>query len=340
MVSTGTLDAEIGVVIIAIFVVLVGVYGLYRYLKRRGPELAAREAKSVLDDRSYNQIRLGQAAADRLERTGVDVTAAREYFRRAEAARAGGNFQGAIDLAKQGQDSLAKSRSDAGGFQSPAASLSSAPLSRTPGVASAAARPVASAAFAGPPTAPFVAGGLAGGAELGSDPEPTPDRPPKNKMEAHFQLSVLHDELEQARPSKSGTQGFRDALALNGQGQAAYDKQDFTEALRLALKSRRTLGTRVEGLPVTAVAKNTSTTSESAAAMAAARSSGTGDASPTFGQKCAKCGRTAAGTDQFCRGCGAPIAPAQCAGCGTPLLAGDRFCGKCGATQALPGPGA
>ncbi|MGC2290276.1 MAG: zinc ribbon domain-containing protein [Thermoplasmata archaeon] len=333
-VSSSTLDAEIGVVIVAIFVVLVGVYALYRYLKRRGPELAAREGKSVLDDRSYNQIQIGEAAADRLGRTGVDVTTAKELLKRAEAARAGGSYDMSIDLAKKAQDALAAARPggtslDGASRARPAVSSSVAPsLSASPSV-----HPTVSPTYTAPPTVPFVVSVGDSGREPEAAPASISNRPPKNKLEAHFQLSLAQDELDQARAQKSATQGFQDADHLRSDGQTAYDKQDYTEALRLALKSRRTLGTRIEALPVSAVSPSSPAAGDSPEAAAAARASGFLSDPPTFGQKCPQCGRTAAATDQFCRACGGPIAPAVCSRCGAPLLAGDRFCGKCGTTQ-------
>jgi hypothetical protein len=334
MVSSATLDTEIGVVVVAIFVVLVGVYALYRYLKRRGPELAARESKSVLDDRAFNQIRIGQAAADRLSQTGIDVSAAKELFRRAEAARVSRNFDQSIDLAKKGQDALAAARGGGNGL--PGAVPARPGSARSPGVSASPPSPVRAGgtpAYAAPPSVPFVASVAGSGPEPEMAPDPVTSRPPKNKMEAHFQLSILQDEMDKARATKSKTKPFRDAESIQTQCQAAYDKQDYTEALRLALKSRRTLGTRVEGLPVSTVPPASPNPSDSAAADAAARAAGSVTDPPTFGQKCPKCGRTAGPNDQFCRTCGAPISPAVCSNCAAPLLAGDRFCGKCGTTQ-------
>jgi hypothetical protein len=331
MVSTSTLDAEIGVVVVAIFVVLVGVYMLYRYLRRRGPELAAREGKSVLDDRAYNQIRIGQTAAERLAATGVDVAPAKELLNRAEVARTGGNYQTAIELAKKANDSLVVARAGGNGLLGSGPLRSGTPMAATtPTGPPATARPGTSSPFTAPPTVPFVAAGPAAAVDAGFVPEPISNRPPKNKLEAHFQLSLAQDELDQARVTRSRSKGFQEADGLRSQGQAAYDRQDYTEALRLALKSRRTLGTRIEALPVSPGIVPASGPGGGAAPSA----SGSYSDQPTFGQKCPQCGRTAAPIDQFCRACGTPIAPAVCSSCGAPLLTGDRFCGKCGATQS------
>jgi hypothetical protein len=333
MVSTSTLDAEIGVVVAAIFVVLVGVYALYRYLRRRGPELAAREGKSVLDDRAYNQIRIGQAAAERLAATGVDVSGAKGLLEQAEVARAGGNYNGAIELAKKANDTLYALRSGGNGVLSSSAARSGGFSSVTPSpLATSAARPTSASKYTAPPSAPYVAAGSLVVADPGMTPEPVSNRPPKNKMEAHFQLSLAQEELDQARSTKAHTSGFQGADAMRRDGQAAYDRQDYTEALRLALRSRRTLGARIEALPVSPALASAGGPGSSGAASTGPL--GSSASQPSFGQKCPECGRTAAPTDQFCRTCGAPIAPALCSNCGAPLLAGDRFCGKCGATQA------
>lgn len=330
MSSMSTLYLEIGIVLVAIFAILVGLYMFNRYMKRRGPEMAQREGKAVLDDRSFNQIRLAQSAADHLSRTGVDVSEAKALLARAETARVGGNYDLSIELAKKAQDSLAAARAAGNPLVSP----SPVKTSPSPGAIGKSMAPTVSGAstssgYTAPPSAPFFAAGDAAVPEPTGSSEPMPDRPPKNKMEAHFQLELAHDELDQARSAKSRTRLFREAEGFWTNGQAAYDKQDFTEALRLALKSRRTLGTKVEALPVTATAPPSS----SGDPAVAGRDPGALVDQPTFGQKCAKCGRTAAPTDQFCRGCGTAIPPALCSSCGAPLLQGDRFCGKCGATQ-------
>lgn len=328
-VTTSTLEVEIGGLLVAIFVVLLGVYALYRYLRKRGPDLAAREGRSVLEDRAYNQIRLGQAAADHLARSGTDVGEARELLRRAEVARAGRSFQDSIELSKKAQDRLAATRTSGSLLTSTGGSARSAPLVTGSAASPGASKPDGRSSYSAPPDQPFVAVNSANG------PEETPatgagvNRPPKNKLEARFQLNVGAQELEEARASKSGSPSFQEAEALHSQGQLAFDKEDFTEALRLALKSRRTLGARIEALPVTAAVAAAPTLASAATARSA---SGVSEAL-TFGPKCSKCGRVAAETDQFCRTCGTPIVPVACSSCGTPLLAGDRFCGKCGATQ-------
>ena len=330
-----TLQYEIFGVFIAAIGVVVALWAFNRYLRGRGPELALREGKSVLDDRAYNQVRIAEAAADRLARTGADVTAAKALLDRAEAARASGTYSVAIELAKKAQDLLAAARSGEPSLgASTTAGLTASPIAVTsPSFPSTGQAP---ASVSGPsgslssPTPVYLEPSNAAGMGL---PGAT-GRPPKNQMEAHFQLSVAKDELAKARTSKPGPKSFREADRQFAAAQAAYDRQDFTEALRLALRSRRTLGARVEGLPVSTVPSAVSSAGGSPVTAVGTDSGSPAAGDPTFGQKCPKCGRVAAANDQFCRVCGSAIPPALCRNCGAPLLTGDRFCGKCGATQA------
>ena len=233
-----------------------------------------------------------------------------------------------IELSKKAQDMLAAARSGGNGLsasRSPPAGTS-ATHSGPPLPSSSVQRATASM-YTEPPTAPFVATGVGGGASPSASLEPASNRPPKNMMEAHFQISLALDELEQARGSRSSSSGFREAEALRSRGQAAYDRQDYTEALRLALRSRRALGTRIEALPI-------SPSPPGGASSASGVRPPTSVPEPTAtGLTCTRCGRTVAPTDQFCRACGASVVPTVCANCGSPLTAEDRFCGRCGATR-------
>ncbi|MCI4347701.1 MAG: zinc ribbon domain-containing protein [Thermoplasmata archaeon] len=330
------LSYEIGAVFVVAFVVLGALYALNRYLKRRGPELATREGRGILDDRSYNQIRIGQAAADRLARSGTDVTSAQMLLARAETARASGSYDMAIRLAKEAQDQLAVART---GAQTLVAASSSRSVSRV------AVDPASSHSAFAPPTfapAPRSSPPSASTANAWMESAPPPtgaaatpaNRAPKNKMEAHFQLSLATEELALLPSAKPRTNNIQEADRIRAEGQAAYDRQDYTEALRLALRSRRALGARVEGLPVSTVPSISSTAAHSADSSRPTPAGTTAREESVSGPKCPQCGKPATADDRFCRSCGGPIPPSLCNSCAAPLLAGDRFCGVCGAVQA------
>lgn len=330
------LSYEIGAVFVVAFVVLGALYALNRYLKRRGPELATREGRGVLDDRSYNQIRIGEAAADRLSRSGTDVTAAKMLLARAETARASGSYEMAIQLAKEAQNLLAVARSGAQPLVAASSSRSASMVAVDPASGHSAFTPptFAPAPRSAPPAASssdllMEAGPSSAGAAVTSS-----SRAPKNKMEAHFQLSLATEELDLLPSTTPRTKNMREADRLRAEGQAAYERQDYTEALRLALRSRRALGSRVEGLPVATVPSLSPAAAQSADPSHSTLAASTTVEAVASGPKCPQCGRPAASNDRFCRSCGGPIPPSLCGNCAAPLLAGDRFCGVCGAVQA------
>jgi hypothetical protein len=335
--GTPTFTYEIGAVLALILVAIGALYAFNRYMQRRFGALATRETHLIVADRAYNQIRIGRAAADRLARSGTDVSEARALLDRAESAREARSYDDSIALVKKAQEQLALARSGAAGL----ASLTS------PERSAASARPEGSS-----PT-PYPAGTtakqpselpevgesppLVSGTAAIEGPVPTiepPRRPPKNKLEARFQLSLATDELKRAEESSPRPKGLPEALRLRSAGQEAFDREDFTEALRLALRSRRTLGSRVEGLPASTPASPPTTgpapTGGGSARPASSPAPGSDRGS---GAVCPACGRVTGPDDRFCRTCGAPMVAPACTHCGAPLQAGDRFCGKCGTVQ-------
>ncbi|HTT26556.1 MAG TPA: zinc ribbon domain-containing protein, partial [Thermoplasmata archaeon] len=144
------------------------------------------------------------------------------------------------------------------------------------------------------------------------------DRPPKNRMEAHFQMTLLVGEIVSAQ----GAPGRAEAEGLRGQAQSAYARADYTEALRLALRGRRALGSRLETLPAVGSAGG----SRAPGALAP-----TPDRAAAASRSCAQCGRPLQAEDRFCRGCGATNVPTQCPRCQGELGPSDTFCGRCGA---------
>lgn len=309
---------ELLVVVGAIIAIVVALYMFHRFMQRKTGEFARHEPRRQLDDRSFNQIQLARVAADSVAREGVDVSRPRALLADADKARATGDFARASELATSAADQLASLRG---------AGARVAPLPTSPASASSVrpASPVAPTAAAAPPTPLSSAPG--GGAAFVEDPSSAdlaaPDRPPKNKMEARFEIGLASGELDQARAAQRNDAGLREAESQRAEAQAAFDRGDFTSALRWALKSRRSLGARVESLP----------TSPAAAADAPGRDHPATPSAETvgFGGKCPQCGRVAASGDQFCRACGAAIPTSACPSCGAPLLSGDRFCAKCGA---------
>lgn len=286
---------------------LIGYYSFVRIRARRAKlSLELDTAADLVEDRSYNQLRLARTEADALEGRGVDVRGPRALLESATAAQSKRDFDHALALARSAHESLVKLQQGA------------TPLPAGPGPRPVAAAPSAQAG-------PAVAAAPGAPAEI-------PVRPaiPKNKAESRFQLSLLDDELGRPDPAPADPAAIPEARGIQAKAQAAFDQGDFTEAMRLALRARRRLGARLETLPATSAAAGAG-----AAASAPLTETEGGDEEPLA---CRSCGEALRSTDRFCRYCGTLRGPDRCPDCGTPLLATDRFCGGCGRTVGAAAP--
>jgi len=309
-VSALTSDEIIAVaVVVLLSVVIIGVllFMVRRLRQRRAKILGElRDRPQLMQDRAFNRIAMARRESDILAGQGTDVTRSRELISQAQGAFDLRKFDQAYQLGQQAHEALVYARRDASPL--PRAPLNSPPLSTANRTAGSADLP-----------APTSTQGAAGPARTGI---------PKNRAESQFQLRLLDQELEVARRGHGRTTTTRDAAEIRTEATAAFDRGDFTEAFRLALKGRRTLGAEVEGLPPVRVAGMTSPTPNGASSS----SDATQTAERVAGaERCPECGYPALPGDAFCRGCGQPRAPRTCAQCGTPRTPVDTFCGRCGA---------
>ena len=311
MADTGPAVWEIvGVAAILFVILLVGYYAITR-LKTRRKQLSLEldTSRELVEDRAFNQLRLARTEADLLDRQGTDVSRIRPLIAEAEAARDRRDFDNALALARSAHESLVKLQ---GGHPLPGGSVSSGPLERS------APSPAADPPGLRPAGAGLSTEGLMGRTSpTGLGEAALPEAPPKtalprNKAEARFQLSLLADELTRATESKGPNAQVLEATEIRDTASAAFDRGEFTEAMRLALRGRRRLGTQLETLPP----KPGTKTPPSPV--------------PDEAVKCSSCGEPLRGNDRFCRFCGTLRGPARCAGCGAPLENDDRFCATCG----------
>ncbi len=300
MVTTSEIEALV-VGAVASAVLIGGAFYVLRRLRLR--HLGSRASASrpeLASDRAYNRAAMARREADLLQAQGVDVSRARELLGLSDRSFQVREFDRAYELAQSAHETLVTLRQQRGGAAA-RPPLTAPPVPATPPVA---------VPRAPPEDFPLAAEPNGTAAEL------TTTRPPKNKLESHFQLRLLESDLA-ARGNSPDTTGARE---LFSQAQAAFGREEYTEALRLALKGRRQLGGAVETLGPT-----TATPSGRPAppgAPAPSRSTPEG--------RCAKCGRAIVAGDAFCRGCGTPYAAATCPKCGAPRTASDAFCGRCG----------
>jgi hypothetical protein len=307
-------------------VALVMTYAIFR-MRRRRKQLVAElsDSPEVKEDRAHNQIRLASAEADILERAGVDVARPRDLLAQAQARLERRAVDEAISLARSAHEALVVLKR--GEPSTPLASEGRESFGHR-------FSPVA----AGVPSSSSAVAPLAGLGERRSEqpshsetmaeapPPISGSRLPKNRVESHFQLRLLSEELDQPTPGGSPAPTHVEAEKLRDDAQRAYDSGDFTEALRLALKGRRRLGARIEALPPSPGSRPATD------APSGPEAAPSGEAAAT--ESCPRCGRANRPSDRFCRACGAPRQLSKCPRCGTPAAPADQFCGGCGSPLA------
>jgi hypothetical protein len=281
------------IVVVAIFLVI-----LRRLRARRDQILSELGAKPALvQDRAFNRLAMARREAELLGRTGTDTSRAQELIAQSQGAFDTRQYPRSYELAQSAHEALVHARGRAGS-PGPVAGTPRPPLSGSS---------VSSDTPAAPPAAPL----------------------PRNRAESQFQMRLLDTELTAARAAHPAQGTTLEATQIQGQAQAAFDGGEFTEAFRLALRARRTLGGKVEAL---------------AASPRLAGSVGPGLTGPPTSldptasaervagaDRCPNCGYPTLPEDTFCRGCGVPRAATVCPACQSPRAPSDTFCGRCGA---------
>ncbi|MCI4356716.1 MAG: zinc ribbon domain-containing protein [Thermoplasmata archaeon] len=306
------LIAELLVAAIGVIALAAGLLWILR--RRLNARIAALRSQlgdspEFTDDRSYNLLRIARSEADVLARQGVDVQAAREILAEADAALRRRDFDGALSAARRAHDLLVRLREGPSipNRMPPASrSMTSTPPQRDP---------------ASTPNAPFVDASPGPAPSAGDAPVTPAPRLAKNRAESHFQIRLLGEEIARGAPEGAPTGALAEAQRGAADAQHAYDAGEYTEALKLALRTRRRLGAPIESLPAP-----TTRIPPTPAPVAPSGPSGT--------EPCATCGRPLKLSDRFCRACGATRSPTTCPKCSTPLEPGDRYCAGCGAAVA------
>ncbi len=284
------------VVVLAIFLVV-----LRRLRARRDQILLELGTKPALvQDRAFNRLAMARREAEMVGRTGADTSRALELIAQSQGAFDTHQYPRSYELAQSAHEALVNARGRAG--------TSAVPLTTAPGT-------------------PVRAPGATPPSGRGAAPPPPAPPLPRNRAESQFQLRLLEQEVATARTERPKQGGTLEAIQLQAEAKAAFDRGDFTDAFRLALRARRSLGGKVESLaapprPATAGAApgsaNGSLDPASAAEQVAAAN------------RCPNCGYPTLPNDTFCRGCGTQRATSTCPACGSPRGPSDTFCGRCG----------
>jgi Double zinc ribbon len=287
------------VAIAAIIVLVVFIVGIFLYLARR---LRARRDQllgelkgrpELVQDRAYNRLAMARREAEILARTGADISNSQSLIAQSQAAFDLHDYARSYELAQTAHEGLVNARGT--------------PPRSPPAVPTVSALPAH--AVTASPLAP------------GAAPGPAPAPLPKNRAESHFLIGVLTQEVQRAPPGAGST---LEALALRDQAQAAFDRGDYGESFRLALRGRRALGGRIESLAATS-------TPPASAPLASVPDAGNVADTVAGAARCPDCGHPTLTDDVFCRGCGRPLGARTCPACGAPRKPTDGFCGRCGA---------
>ncbi len=302
--TTTEIVAIVIVVILAVLTAGVLLLLLRRLRERRAKLLGElRDRPALIQDRAFNRIAMARREAEILSRQGADVGRPRDLIAQAQGAFDVRNYDHAYELAQQAHEALVHSRLDG-----PLPSLS--PTVHSPA-------PVATPPPSGPVTV----------SDSGTMAASTPPPIPKNRAESQFQLRLLDQEIDSAQGRATGSTSVRDAIKLRTDAGAAFDRGEFTDAFRLALKGRRAIGAQVESLPaVGPVAAMPNGGNGGRIGIDPARTA----EETASAERCLSCGYPMLPGDAFCRGCGEPRIPRICTKCGAARQPSDTFCGGCG----------
>jgi hypothetical protein len=290
------------IVVLAVVVLAVLFYVIRRLRQRRDQLLGElRDRPELMQDRAFNRLAMARREAEILARQGTDVARARDLIAQAQGSFDTRNYDRAYQTAQQAHEALVYARK--GSTVLPESNPGTRPSSVTPSAPPVAARESPTAAAPVPAI-------------------------PKNRAESQFQLRLLDRDLEGAQAARSKAASVKDATRYRTEAGAAFDRGDFTDAFRLALKGRRALGSPVEALPVTP--RSGAPGPSSAPAPAGSDAELTAE-QVAGADRCPECGYPALAGDTFCRGCGVPRTATTCAQCGAPRKPADTFCGRCGA---------
>jgi len=298
--------AIVFVVVLSIVVAGLLLYLLRRIKLRRAKLLNDLSAKAELSqDRAFNRIAMARREASVLSANGVDVRRAQELVAEAQGAFDTRQYDTAYRHAQSAHEALVNARQHG-------ARSTGAPVDGSSAAASHRA--------SGPTTT----------SPLPSS-EPTPPRTtiPKYRAEAQFQIRILGEELDGLPARRARDASATEATGLRRQASKSFDSGDYSEAFRLALRGRRTLGSTLESLPATGGGANRPTASVDNGNGSSPDIAQTAE-SVAGAERCPDCGYPTMPGDGFCRGCGRPRTATACPMCGAPRAADEPFCGKCG----------
>ena len=278
------------IVLIIVVVLSVVVYFEVKYLRRKRFERA--EAKAKVDD-IYNQIITTRAVSNALKGQGKNTKEADLAILEADTAYSRGSYTEAKGDVERAKDLLRKAKAQ----QEPSKQIA-------------------------PKPEPSIDSGLERSkekpAEVCEVPFQETKKMPKNYMESKFMICSVKDQVEASARAGVDVSTARDSLKM---AEDAFAREDYTEALKGALKARKSMeGGEAQAKEKTIVKELPSMEKVPSAVVLKANLS-----------KCEKCSTELNPDDIFCPRCGARIErDIRCPRCANKVKVDDAYCRKCG----------
>jgi hypothetical protein len=270
------------IVLILVVVLSVVVYFEVKYLRRKRFERA--EAKAKVDD-VYNQIITTRAVSNALKGQGKNTKEADLAILEADTAFSRGSYTDAKGAVERAKDLLRKAKMQ----PEPPKKVDPQPIQTKE-------KP----------------------AEVCEVPFQETKKMPKNYLESKFMICSVKDQVEESTRAGADVSTAQDSLRM---AEDAFAREDYTEALKGALRARKCLeGGEVQAKEKTVVKELPSMETVPAAVVLKANLS-----------KCEKCSYELNPDDMFCPRCGARIErDIRCPRCSNKVKVDDAYCRKCG----------
>jgi hypothetical protein len=270
--------------LILIVMVILGVVTFYeiKFIRKRRME---RDAAKVQMDDTYNQIITSRAVSRALKQQGKDTKEADLALVEADTAFSRGSYVEAKAASERAKELLrtAKER------PAPEQNLESLP-------------------------GPAPAEKKEEGCEL---PFQEAKKMPRNFMESKFMICSVRDEAAEAERAGKDVSIAQDSLRL---ADDAFQAERYTEALKHALRAKKSLEPREEAAPPAKGKDLASVERVPSAVVVKAPVS-----------KCSSCSSPLDPADMFCAKCGGKVErDIRCPRCTNPVKVEDAYCRKCG----------
>lgn len=277
--------SDVDLIILAVLGIILAIV-IFLELRYFRSKRKNRVDKKIMQDDAYNSIQTTKAVAEALKARGRTSKEANLLIIEAEAALERGNHQYALESINKAKELLKSAKEEKA---DPVAQI----VSKV---------------------------GVKSGEEKCEVPFQEARKLPKNYLESKFMICSVRDILEH-----SGAKGKNAVVEENlKQADESFQKEDYTEALKLALRAKRALDGGADSIgPIESKLQIKDTGVERLPPQPKSLHE------PS--KSCVRCGSSLTEEDVYCRKCGLKVDRSlKCSACGEKLAEDDIFCRKCG----------